>query len=128
MFYFQEAIDLQVKPESIEEQEDISKPGLIHPSEGFIEPIEEADIVVVNFTVLSGDKYHERLARLSGANAGSLPAGKKGGRHFNAVYGECLRGIKKRARELKKLGGKEILHNIENLPLTPNSTNSTGKP
>ena len=79
-----------------------------------VQDIEEADIVVVNFTVLSSDKYHERLARLSGANAGSLPAGKKGGRHFNAVYGECLRGIKKRARELKKLGGKEILQNIEN--------------
>ena len=78
-----------------------------------VKEVENADIVVVNFTVLSSDKYHERLARLAGANAGSLPAGKKGGRHFNAVYGECLRGIKRRAQELKEFSGKEILNNIE---------------
>ena len=78
-----------------------------------IKEVEDADIVVVNFTVLSSDKYHERLARLAGANAGSLPAGKKGGRHFNAVYGECLRGIKKRAKELRENSGKNILNNID---------------
>ena len=61
-----------------------------------VSDVEEADIVVVNFTVLSNEKYHERLARLSGANAGSLPSNKRGGRHFDAVYGECVNGLEER--------------------------------
>ena len=63
---------------------------------------QDADLVIVNFTVLSNDKYHERLARLAGANAGSLPAGKRGGRHFDAVYGECVAGLENRCEILNE--------------------------
>ena len=66
-----------------------------------VDEVKEADLVIVNFTVLSNDKYHERLARLAGANAGSLPGSKRGGRHFDAVYGECVAGIENRCEILK---------------------------
>jgi len=67
-----------------------------------VDEVKAADLVIVNFTVLSNDKYHERLARLAGANAGSLPGSKRGGRHFDAVYGECVAGIENRCDILRK--------------------------
>jgi SNF2-related domain len=60
-----------------------------------------ADIVIVNFTVLCSDKYYTRLARFAGRNPKSMPAGKKGGRYFNAVYDSCLEGISARVKQLK---------------------------
>lgn len=64
--------------------------------------IREADIVIVNFTVLSSSRYFARLARLSGVNTGSLPSGgKTGGRHFNAVYNECTSGLETRVASMK---------------------------
>ena len=67
-----------------------------------VDDMKDADLVLVNFTVLSNDKYHERLARLAGANAGSLPGSKRGGRHFDAVYGECVAGVENRCEILKE--------------------------
>ncbi|GMI05451.1 hypothetical protein TrVE_jg4580 [Triparma verrucosa] len=67
-----------------------------------VKEVQDADIVVVNFTVLAGDKYHERLARLSGANAGSLPGSKRGGRHFDSVYGASVNGLEERCTLLRE--------------------------
>jgi len=67
-----------------------------------VKEVQNADIVVVNFTVLAGDKYHERLARLSGANAGSLPGSKRGGRHFDSVYGASVNGLEERCALLSE--------------------------
>jgi hypothetical protein len=65
--------------------------------------LRRADIVVVSFTVLTGDNYFSRLARLAGANANSLArGGKTGGRHFDAVYKECLAGLSKRVSVMKE--------------------------
>jgi hypothetical protein len=58
--------------------------------------IMHADIVIANFNLLSNDKYFSRLARFSGVDSGSLPKGKKGGRHFDAIYKECLAGVSQR--------------------------------
>ena len=44
-----------------------------------VREVQEADVVVVNFTVLSGDRYFARLARLAGVNSTSLPTGGKTG-------------------------------------------------
>jgi SNF2 family DNA or RNA helicase len=63
---------------------------------------ENADIVIANFIVLSNDLYHERLSRLGGANAGSLPASGRGGRHFDAVYSESVAGLEARCVTLRK--------------------------
>jgi hypothetical protein len=60
-----------------------------------VEEALNADIVVANFAVLSGDKYFQRLGRLAGVDPGTLPS-KAGGRHFDAVYNECLTGLTKR--------------------------------
>ncbi|MGK3744458.1 MAG: hypothetical protein ACI90V_011318, partial [Bacillariaceae sp.] len=46
----------------------------------------DADIVLVNFTVLCSEKYYSRIARLSGKSPQSFPSGKNGGRHFDSVY------------------------------------------
>ena len=62
-----------------------------------IEEVVNADIVVVNFGVLSGEKYFQRLGRLSGIDPETLPKnGKAGGRHFDAVYNQCLTGLMRR--------------------------------
>jgi len=58
-----------------------------------VDQILRADIVIVNFNVLCNDKYFHRLARFAGVDNGSLPKGGKGGRHFDAVYRECLIGV-----------------------------------
>jgi len=50
--------------------------------------------------VLSNDKYFARLARLSGINPSSLPTGNNGGRHFNAVYRECLDALPDRVSQI----------------------------
>ena len=65
-----------------------------------IDSVKKADIVVVNFSVLSNEKYFSRLARLSGINPGSLPSGSTGGRRFNAVYYECLSGLRERVSQI----------------------------
>ena len=77
-----------------------------------VEQIENADIVVVNFVVLSNDSYHERLARLGGANAGSLPSSKMGGRHFDAVYNTSVTGLEARCVALRK-DRSQALQDIE---------------
>ena len=67
-----------------------------------VKDVKQADIVVVNFTVLSSDNYYARLARLAGANTTSLPkGGKTGGRHFDAVYKECVSGLATRVSSLQ---------------------------
>lgn len=60
-----------------------------------------ADIVVVNFHVLCSDLYYKRLAKLSGKNPKSVPTGKIGGRHFDAVYQECLESLPARVEHIK---------------------------
>jgi hypothetical protein len=62
--------------------------------------VQEAEIVVVNFTVLSNEKYFLRLARLSGIDASSVPSGSNGGRHFDAVYNECLTSLPTRVEHI----------------------------
>ena len=64
-----------------------------------VREIQKADIVIVNFTVLSNDKYYSRLARLSGVNASSL-SGSKGGRHFDSIYHECLKSLPSRVSQI----------------------------
>jgi hypothetical protein len=65
-----------------------------------IRDLQEAEIVVVNFTVLSNEKYFLRLARLSGIDASNLPSGTSGGRHFDAVYNECLTSLPSRVEHI----------------------------
>lgn len=65
-----------------------------------IKEVQEAEIVVVNFTVLSNEKYFSRLARLSGIDASSVPTGTNGGRHFDAVYNECLASLPNRVEHI----------------------------
>jgi hypothetical protein len=65
-----------------------------------IREVQEAEIVVVNFTVLSNEKYFLRLARLSGIDASSVPSGSNGGRHFDAVYNECLASLPSRVEHI----------------------------
>lgn len=78
------------------------------------EKVQSADIVVVNFTVLSNDTYFSRLARLAGVNHNSLPrCGKTGGKHFNAVYNECLTGLAKRVSMMKE-DCSRVFDSIEN--------------
>jgi hypothetical protein len=80
---------------------------LIKDMSGFnkltVADIKKADIVVVSFTVLNGDSYFWRLARLAGANTESVRrgGGKMGGRHFDAVYNECLSRLTTRVDKLK---------------------------
>ena len=64
-----------------------------------VKDISEAEIVVVNFNVLSGEKYFERLACFAGVNISNLP---KGGRHFDHMYKECLSGVGKRVSSIKE--------------------------
>jgi site-specific DNA-cytosine methylase len=78
-----------------------------------IKDLMNADIVLVNFTVLSGDKYFSRLARFAGAGGNGLPSGKTTNRHFNAVYEECLKGIEKRVQTIKSDGSAKIYEDIE---------------
>ena len=63
-----------------------------------IKDVLNADIVVVSFAVLSNDKYFSRLARLSGVDPASLPS--HGGRHFTAVYNECLEKLCSRVEQI----------------------------
>lgn len=65
-----------------------------------IRDVQNADIVVVSFAVLNNEKYFSRLARLAGANPASLPSGGKGGRHFTAVYNECLNALPERVGQI----------------------------
>lgn len=68
-----------------------------------IKTMAKADIVVANFGVLSSEKYFARLARLAGVDSRSLPSGgKTGGRHFDAVYTQCLDGLSERVSHIKK--------------------------
>ena len=70
IYLFQEAIDLQsIKGESSDQgqplpDEEITKPGLIHPSEGFIEPVvDEQAIENINYKNLFNfsNGYHPYL-------------------------------------------------------------------
>jgi hypothetical protein len=62
--------------------------------------IQKAEIVIVNFKVLSTLTYFSRLARLSGINPGSLPGGLSGGRRFDQVYDECLMALGSRVSQI----------------------------
>lgn len=66
--------------------------------------IMNCDILIVNFTVLCNDTYYTRLARMSGKSPNSVPAGKKGGRHFDSVYESCLESLPNRVSQLLKDG------------------------
>jgi SNF2 family DNA or RNA helicase len=66
-----------------------------------IRDVQEADIVVVNFTVLCNESYFLRLFRFGGVAPDSLPSGFKGGRHFDAIYDECLKNLPQRVRLLQ---------------------------
>jgi site-specific DNA-cytosine methylase len=66
-----------------------------------VSEIQTADIVVVGFNVLSGEKYFTRLARFCGVNPGSLPKGNIGGRRFAAVYKQCLQALRHQVEQLK---------------------------
>lgn len=80
-----------------------------------VKDIEDADIVLVNFTVLSNEKYFQRLARLTGVNGRSLPSGggKAGDGRFNEVYGSCVRNLEGRVRQLKE-DASSVYSDIEN--------------
>ena len=73
-----------------------------------VKAIIDADIVIANFTVLSGDKYAERLARLGGADGGNLPGSKKGGRHFDAIYKSSVQGVGRRLETLRENRNKAL--------------------
>ena len=65
-----------------------------------VSDVTSADIVVVNFTVLSNEKYYTRLARLSGVDPGGFASGRQGGRHFDAVYKQCLICLPRRVEQI----------------------------
>ena len=69
-----------------------------------VKDIQDADIVCVNFTVLSNEKYFQRLARLTGVDGRSLPSGggKAGDGKFNEVYASCVTKLEGRVRQLKE--------------------------
>lgn len=67
-----------------------------------VRDIQNADIVICSFALLSNEKYFTRLARLSQINPASLPCGSSGGRLFTAVYSECLEALPDRVSEIVK--------------------------
>jgi hypothetical protein len=62
-----------------------------------VKHIKEADIVLVNFNVLNGEKYFHRLSRLSGMPTDSVPKG----RHFVHLYEDSLRGLRGRVSQIR---------------------------
>ena len=68
-----------------------------------VSEIQQADIVLVNFSVLSNDKYYERLARLAGVNSKSFPTStaKAADGLFNTVYKESTSKLESRVQQLK---------------------------
>jgi hypothetical protein len=77
-----------------------------------LEDLQNADIVVVCFTVLSSPKYFSRLSRFTGVGSG-LPSGKTSMRHFDSVYKECLKGIGDRVISLKSNESSTVFDDIE---------------
>ena len=75
--------------------------------------IANADIVLASFKVLCNESYFRRLARLVGINPDSFPKGGKGGRLFDAVYGQCLSLLPDRVSHIKK-DCKSLFDTIEN--------------
>ena len=69
-----------------------------------IAAIQQADIVIVNFSVLSSEKYFERLARLAGVSSKSFPTGnaKAADGLFDTVYQESTAKLQDRVKNLKK--------------------------
>ena len=65
-----------------------------------IDDILDADIVIVNFTVLCSDKYYARLGVFVGKHK-CFPSGAKGGRHFESVYEACLKSLPNRVEQIK---------------------------
>ena len=65
-----------------------------------VSDLQAADIVVIGFNVVSGEKYFNRLARFCGVNPGSLPKGNTGGRRFAAIYKQCLLALRQRVQQL----------------------------
>ena len=79
-----------------------------------IAAIQQADIVIVNFSVLSSEKYFERLARLAGVNSKSFPTGnaKAADGLFNTVYKESTSKLEGRVQNLKA-DGSSVYRGIE---------------
>ncbi|KAL3913212.1 MAG: hypothetical protein SGILL_006580, partial [Bacillariaceae sp.] len=65
-----------------------------------VQRVQEADIVLVSFAVLSNQKYFSRLARFSHVNPASVPTGSNSSRHFAAVYRECIESLPARVSEI----------------------------
>jgi SNF2 family DNA or RNA helicase len=74
-----------------------------------VKQIVDADIVVVNFTVLSNEKYFSRLSRLAGAATATVPKG----RHFETVYDGFLKGLTVRVAQIKE-DTKNVFSKIQN--------------
>jgi hypothetical protein len=55
-----------------------------------VKDMQDADIVIVNFTLLSNDKYFSRLANLCGVDS-SLVGNDSRGRRFENLYAACVR-------------------------------------
>jgi hypothetical protein len=55
-----------------------------------VKDMQDADIVIVNFTLLSNDKYFSRLANLCGVDS-SLVGNDSRGRRFEYLYAACVR-------------------------------------
>lgn len=65
-----------------------------------VSALQAADIVVIGFNLLSGDKYFARLARFCGINPGGIPKGNASGRRFAAIYKQCLLALRQRVEQL----------------------------
>lgn len=70
--------------------------------------------------MLGAETYHTRLARFSGIDPASFSSGDKGGRHFDAVYYECLAALFGRVKKLKNDNCHKIYRDI-NSDATRNS-------
>jgi SNF2-related domain len=57
-----------------------------------VKDLQDADIVIVNFTLLSNDKYFSRLANLCGVDASFVGSDSKG-RRFENLYAACVHAI-----------------------------------
>jgi SNF2 family DNA or RNA helicase len=74
-----------------------------------VKQIVDADIVVVNFTVLSNEKYFSRLSRLAGAATATV----RKGRHFETVYNDFLKGLTVRVDQIRN-DTKNVFTKIQN--------------
>jgi SNF2-related domain len=57
---------------------------------------------LVFLQVLCSDSYYARLARLAGKSPKSIPSGKTGGRHFDAIYESCFQALPRRLLQIRE--------------------------